>query len=264
MNCSYRRLDSRILFAFVLLTAAGLVLPRQTCGGGSSTRITQTLKGPSDNATDLHVSVDNGKIESGSAPPFKSSTISEDKKQITFNLADVPSGQSVKLDLMVKGSDSANTTMWSWSKPVEGIFETISAQASLNVLHNPDGTVTLGLDNLTSQALTYANLQIATGALGSYYNGDFESGLFTGLPVALEVPTSGSFQPGLTDLAIFTPSALPDTYTGGFGQLDGSDFGRASDSGVVPEPSTLTLLLTGVPFFVYIVRRHQRRRQESP
>lgn len=107
--------------------------------------------------------------------------------------------------------------------------------ASVIAQPNPDGTVTVSLSNSSPSALAYSGLAIYLGADVTNDTGtDLAAWLSTGTPLAssnLLVASSGMFPPGITPVAVFTPSSTTNLFDGGFATIDGDPFVVAAPGG---------------------------------
>jgi hypothetical protein len=136
-----------------------------------------------------------------------------------------------------------NTSFWTFNGANIGAVTTNNA-ISLNEARNPDGTVTVAVNNASGAAQSYSALAIDNGApIADYTAALAETDMGLGTPVTPLVPASGTLPTGITTLATFTPSGRG--YEGEAITIDGlTTF--LGDVGAVPEPATWATLILGL------------------
>jgi hypothetical protein len=122
---------------------------------------------------------------------------------------------------------------------------------ALNFTNNPDGTAVVTFDNMGTNPVTYANLQIFTGADQTYFTPDsFVAHMTSGQPVETILGPSGVVPLGKALVAVFQPSLAG--YTAVSAQVDGADQALGSSPFpqlIVPKPvgNQVLLNLSGDP-----------------
>jgi hypothetical protein len=157
----------------------------------------------------------------------------------------VPNGGSMNVGWVSAAASDLllNTSFWTFNGANIGPVTTNNA-ISLNETHNPDGTVTVAVNNMSGAPQPYTSLAIDNGAPIADFNAAVaETDMGLGTPVTPLIPTSGTLPTGITTLATFTPSSTG--YEGEAITIDGlTTF--LGDSLAIPEPVTWATLILGL------------------
>lgn len=217
-------------------------------------------------ANDLHVNLIHPATgKKPTAPPF--SPGNKGGKTIDFDGANVANGGMVTVSWESKfASDTLDPTdpgRWTFNGNSIGTFRVASQDLSPQYIDQGNGQVLVSILN-TGAPVQYEDLQIWNDADAANYAPDtFVGGLGSGNPVALLVGTAGTFNNGLTDIALFSPTLDPTKYAGGSMQVadelsSNGEFDLFAHAANVPEPSTALLLTLG-SFLAYCCRGKLRR-----
>jgi hypothetical protein len=225
---------------------------------------TRSIPGPPVARNDLHVDLDDALKEGStptSSPKFPTITVGQGRTSIDLSGTTINAGQAVEITYRAVGKPEIGSGYWTQNGVrKEDINVDMIKKVSLDGVLNPNGTVTVQLDNQTGGALGYAGLSIYTGAnLSSATESNYLTQLAnSGTPVSLLVPSSGTFPTGITSLATCVPSTDGRSSDGGSVSLDGLAFGEATEVIPTPEPGTFILLATSMPAVYFIYRRRAR------
>jgi len=207
---------------------------------------TQTVRNNGAPANDLHVNLIH--VATGSAPtapPFAPGATGA--LTISFAGGTVAAGGAATVSWQSKfASDTLHPiTPGNWTFNGVASGNVTLASVNLRPLYEDlgGGTVLVLVENTGTSAVAYTQLQLSNGADAAFFTpGDYVAGLATGTPVTLLAPASGVFAPGVTQIAVFSPTLLSNQYAGGSVLIDGDLYAHAAN---VPEPQTWTLFAVG-------------------
>ena len=182
-------------------------------------------------ANDLHVTFAHKTANPSCTPMTNTAASTDGGFSYDFTGGSVaPSGSATVTWSTTFSPDQIQDGYWTLNGTNIGNFG--DSTVSLNLTNNPDGSTVVTFDSGDTNPVTYANLQIFTGANQAYFTPDsFVGHMTSGQPVETIVAPNGVVPPGKTPVAAFQP--LLTGYTAVSVQVNGAD--QALGSSPFPE-----------------------------
>jgi hypothetical protein len=157
-------------------------------------------------ANDLHVNFAHKTGNPSCTPMTTTAAAANGGYSYDFSGGSVPPSGSATVTWSSSFSpDQIQDGYWTFNGTNIGTFG--ESTVTLNLTNNPDGTAVVTLDSTASGPVTYANLQVFTGANQAYFTpASFVAHMTSGQAVTTLIAPSGVLLPGKTLVAAFQPS----------------------------------------------------------